>query len=62
MKNQATVTTIALDEADNLAIEAIQAHLKVLDSIRRGPIPKREAISWAVRKAAEELHRNDSLL
>lgn len=55
MNSAVKVTTIALDESDELAIRMIQTHLRVSDSIRRGPIPKREAISWAVRKVAQEI-------
>lgn len=50
-----TVTTISFDETDKAAIEKIRRHLEESDTIRRGPVSKREAVCWAVRMAASEM-------
>lgn len=50
-----TVTTITFDETDKAAIEKIRRHLEESDTIRRGPVSKREAVCWAVRMAASSV-------
>lgn len=50
-----TVTTIAFDEIDKAAIDKIRKHLEESDTIRRGPVSKREAVCWAVRMAASSV-------
>lgn len=58
-----TITTIELDAVDNAAISTIQAHIKAEYPVfQRGKdVPKRAAISWAIRKVAEELREGHAV-
>lgn len=61
--SQKHVTTFELDPEDNAAITEIQAYIKAEYPLyqRGSEVPKRVAISWAIRKVAEELRKNGSV-